>query len=148
MNEVCAAGGSTLSARGVLRSPNTPLGKASAPWLAGGIFSRASSAAFGSAGGLVKADGSVGGGGPKSSRGAALTDARLALINITETTPGPHKQLREYTPGVAFFMLFPSRHAETAKPAAPKVETAAAALGGAIATDGPCAQGGMKVQAY
>ncbi|MNG07327.1 hypothetical protein D3C84_906220 [compost metagenome] len=81
-------------------------------------MSNAFSAALGSAGGLVNAEGSVGGGGPKSSNGAALTEVMLVDSNITETTPGPRNKLSELNPSVASFIFVPSRHARKAKPPA------------------------------
>src|SRR5690349_16705570 len=67
----CRSGGSTLSTVGVRRLPTTPLGRSKAPTFAGGSLSKSRNAASGSAGGLVNADGSVGGGGSVLSRGTA-----------------------------------------------------------------------------
>ncbi|MNM84697.1 hypothetical protein D3C81_967920 [compost metagenome] len=116
LKDVCRFGGSTLSTVGVVRVPKTPLGRAMAPWLAGGNVSKASNAALGSAGGLVNAEGSVGGGGPKSSNGAALTEARLVESTITETAPGVRNKLSELNPSVASFIFVPFRHAQKANP--------------------------------
>ncbi|MNN38534.1 hypothetical protein D3C81_1525360 [compost metagenome] len=77
------------------------------------MASMASSAALGSAGGLVNAEGSVGGGGPKSSSGAALTAPRLTLISITAAMPGLLKKPSNLRSGI-FFMLFPSGRAGVA----------------------------------
>ncbi|MCY1367227.1 hypothetical protein D9M69_541530 [compost metagenome] len=60
-----------MSTKGVWRLPATPLGKSKAPTFAGGCLSKSLNAALGSAGGLVNADGSVGGGGSVLSRGTA-----------------------------------------------------------------------------
>ncbi|MNN89320.1 hypothetical protein D3C81_2071250 [compost metagenome] len=80
MKDVCRFGGSTLSTVGVVRVPKTPLGRAMAPWLTGGMARMAAAAASRSAGGLLNAEGSVGGGGPKSSSGTALTVVRVRSI--------------------------------------------------------------------
>ncbi|MNN20137.1 hypothetical protein D3C81_1333990 [compost metagenome] len=85
----------------------------------GGMVSMASSAAWGSAGGLVYADGSVGGGGLTSSSGAALTGDRLKVINSTEPAPETLKKRNELNGDAMIFMRFPSRHSATAKPAIP-----------------------------
>ncbi|MCY1259945.1 hypothetical protein D9M70_81770 [compost metagenome] len=74
--------------------------------MVGGMVSMASSAAWGSAGGLVYADGSVGGGGLTSSSGAALTMPRLTLISITAAMPGLLKRPSDLR-SVLFFILFP-----------------------------------------
>ncbi|MNR04642.1 hypothetical protein D3C85_1206210 [compost metagenome] len=103
----------------MVRVPYTPLGKAMEPWLAGGMAFRASSAALKSVGGLVYAEGSVGGGGLTSSSGAALTGDRLKVINSTEPAPETLKKRNELNGDAMIFMRFPSRHSATAKPAIP-----------------------------
>src|SRR5689334_13842533 len=76
------------------------------------MVSKASSAALGSAAGLLYAEGSVGGGWLTSSSGAALTLPRLMLISITAAMPGLLKPsgLRSGR----FFMVFPSGRADVA----------------------------------
>ncbi|MCY1415813.1 hypothetical protein D9M71_313080 [compost metagenome] len=71
------------------------------------MASMASSAALGSAGGLVNAEGSVGGGGPKSSSGAASAMARVR--NIAQGRLDLRSKPKESQGGVARFIFHPSR---------------------------------------
>ncbi|MNM92511.1 hypothetical protein D3C76_465300 [compost metagenome] len=105
LKDVCRLGGSTLSVVGVVRVPKTPLGRAMAPWLTGGMASMASSAALGSAAGLVYAEGSVGGGGPKSSSGTAFTVAMLR--SIAQGRLDLRSKAMEWPGGVARFIFDP-----------------------------------------
>ncbi|WP_256675901.1 hypothetical protein [Pseudomonas sp. R5(2019)] len=89
------------------------MGRTIAPWLAGGKVST-SSAALGSAGGLVNAEGAVGGGGPKSSSGTALAVVRVR--SIVQGGLDLSSKAMELHDGVARFIFHPSRHAESGKP--------------------------------
>ncbi|KRA95836.1 hypothetical protein ASD91_05195 [Pseudomonas sp. Root68] len=113
LKDVCRFGGSTLSTVGVVRVPKTPLGRAKAPVLAGGMASMASSAALGSAGGLVNAEGSVGGGGPKSSSGTALTV--VMARNIAQGRLDLRSKAMELRGGVVLFIVHPSRDAPSSQ---------------------------------
>ncbi|MNV82380.1 hypothetical protein D3C71_1761080 [compost metagenome] len=71
------------------------------------MASMASSAALGSAGGLVNAEGSVGGGGPKSSSGAASAVAKVR--NIAQCRLDLRSKPKESQDGVVHFIFHPTR---------------------------------------
>jgi hypothetical protein len=77
--------------------------------LVGGIVFKASSAAAGSAGGLVYAEGSVGGGWLTSSSGTAL--AVLSVRSIAQGRLDLRRKAMELHGGLARFIFHPSRDA-------------------------------------
>ena len=105
LNDVCAAGGSTLSMRVVFLLPYTPLGRAYEPWFVVGMVFSASSAAAGSAGWLMNAEGSVGGGCPTSSMGAAFRVVTLNVIITTEVMPCAMEKPGDLFAGTELFMI-------------------------------------------